>query len=305
MNILVIKHGALGDFVMASGAMKSIRNQYPNEKIILLTENKNIKFFHSIPYFNILEVDNRKSIFISLFMIFKLIFKHKINLVIDLQNSSRTQFYHFFINKFSKVKISSSRKHSHYRYFIPHQGEEHVITGLNKQLSLIGFKNFENPDLNWMIKNPHQILKKKYIILIPGASHKESYKKWSEKGYAELSNYFIKKGFDIYLTGSKQDIKTIELIQKKCPEAINKINESKIENFLELCTNSSFIVANDTGPTHIAALSNRPLFWIAIDNSISKSCQPFGKKIIPILSENLLEIKSSDVIDKIQSSDLS
>ena len=163
MNILVIKHGALGDFVMASGAMKSIRNQYPNEKIILLTENKNIKFFHSIPYFNILEVDNRKSIFISLFMIFKLIFKHKINLVIDLQNSSRTQFYHFFINKFSKVKISSSRKYSHYRYFIPPQGEEHVITGLNKQLSLIGFKNFENPDLNWMIKNPHQILKKNIL----------------------------------------------------------------------------------------------------------------------------------------------
>lgn len=94
MNILVIKHGALGDFVMASGAMKSIRNQYPNEKIILLTENINIKFFHSIPYFNILEVDNRKSIFISLFMIFKLIFKHKINLVIDLQNSSRLSLIH-------------------------------------------------------------------------------------------------------------------------------------------------------------------------------------------------------------------
>jgi len=83
MNILVIKHGALGDFVMASGAMKSIRNQYPNEKIILLTEIKILNFFYSIPYFNILEVDNRKSIFISLFMIFKLNFLNiKINLVI-------------------------------------------------------------------------------------------------------------------------------------------------------------------------------------------------------------------------------
>jgi len=305
MSILVIKHGALGDFVMASGAMKSIRNKYPNEKIILLTENINIKFFHSIPYFNILEVDNRGSIFFSLLKIFKLIFEHKIDLVIDLQNSSRTQFYHFFIKKFSKVKISSSRKYSHYRYFIPPQGYEHVITGLNKQLSLIGFKTFENPDLNWMIKNPHKILKKKYIILIPGASHNGSYKKWSEDSYADLSNYFIKQGFDIYLTGSKQDIKTIELIQEKCPAAINKINESKIENFLELCVNSSFIVANDTGPTHIAALSNRPLFWIAIDNPISISCQPFGEKIIPILSENLIDIKSPDVINIIQTSDLS
>ena len=81
MNILVIKHGALGDFVMASGAMKSIRNQYPNEKIILLTENKNIKFFHSIPYFNILEVDNWKSNVYGDEPREKLIFKHK-----NLQN---------------------------------------------------------------------------------------------------------------------------------------------------------------------------------------------------------------------------
>ena len=43
MNILVIKHGALGDFVMASGAMKSIRNYFPEDNILLLTEEKNIR----------------------------------------------------------------------------------------------------------------------------------------------------------------------------------------------------------------------------------------------------------------------
>ena len=305
MNILVIKHGALGDFVMASGAMKSIRNYFPKDNILLLTEEKNIKFFKSIPYFNSIKKDNRKSMFFSIFTLFNIIFSQKINLIIDLQNSSRTQMYHFFVSKFTKVKISSSRNYSHYRYIIPKQGDEHVIQGLNNQLFLLGLKTFEDPNLSWMIQNSNQQVKKKYIILIPGASKTGSYKKWPEDRYAKLSNHFIENGFDIYLTGSNEDLKTMELIRATCPLAKIKIKESKIENFLELCQNASFIVANDTGPTHIAALSNRPLFWIAIDNSISKACQPFGKRVIPILSKNLLEIDPKKVIERINSIKLS
>ena len=305
MNILVIKHGALGDFVMASGAMKSIRNYFPEDNILLLTEEKNIKFFKSIPYFNSIKKDNRKSMFFSIFTLFNIIFSQKINLIIDLQNSSRTQMYHFFVSKFTKVKISSSRNYSHYRYIIPKQGDEHVIQGLNNQLFLLGLKTFEDPNLSWMIQNSNQQVKKKYIILIPGASKTGSYKKWPEDRYAKLSNHFIENGFDIYLTGSNEDLKTMELIRATCPLAKIKIKESKIENFLELCQNASFIVANDTGPTHIAALSNRPLFWIAIDNSISKACQPFGKRVIPILSKNLLDIDPKKIIEKINSIKLS
>ena len=305
MNILVIKHGALGDFVMASGAMKSIRNYFPKDNILLLTEEKNIKFFKSIPYFNSIKKDNRKSMFFSIFTLFNIIFSQKINLIIDLQNSSRTQMYHFFVSKFTKVKISSSRNYSHYRYIIPKQGDEHVIQGLNNQLSLLGLKTFEDPNLSWMIQNSNQQVQKKYIILIPGASKTGSYKKWPEDRYAKLSNHFIENGFDIYLTGSNEDLKTMELIRATCPLAKIKIKESKIENFLELCQNASFIVANDTGPTHIAALSNRPLFWIAIDNSISKACQPFGKRVIPILSKNLLDIDPKKIIEKINSIKLS
>ena len=74
MNILVIKHGALGDFVMASGAMKSIRKHFAKDNILLLTEEKNINFFKLIPYFNSFKKDNRKSIFFSIFTILNIVF---------------------------------------------------------------------------------------------------------------------------------------------------------------------------------------------------------------------------------------
>jgi ADP-heptose:LPS heptosyltransferase len=39
-NILIIKHGALGDLIQADGIIKSIRYEHKNARLILLTFKK-------------------------------------------------------------------------------------------------------------------------------------------------------------------------------------------------------------------------------------------------------------------------
>ena len=39
-NILIIKHGALGDLIQADGIIKSIRCEHKNAKLILLTSKR-------------------------------------------------------------------------------------------------------------------------------------------------------------------------------------------------------------------------------------------------------------------------
>ena len=34
-NILIIKHGSLGDIIQANGAMKDIKQNFPNDKVLL------------------------------------------------------------------------------------------------------------------------------------------------------------------------------------------------------------------------------------------------------------------------------
>ena len=36
-NILIIKHGSLGDIVQISGVLKDIRENHPDNKILILT----------------------------------------------------------------------------------------------------------------------------------------------------------------------------------------------------------------------------------------------------------------------------
>ena len=109
MNILVIKHGSLGDIFLSVGAIQSIRQHYPDAKLFLLTQSNYKNILNKFPEVDTILEDNRDHIILSISKILGFVNKHQINLIIDLQNSSRTQFYNFFIKYFTKAKILSDQ----------------------------------------------------------------------------------------------------------------------------------------------------------------------------------------------------
>ena len=44
-NILIIKHGSLGDLIQANGAIKDIKNFYKNRKVFLLNLSTLCNFY--------------------------------------------------------------------------------------------------------------------------------------------------------------------------------------------------------------------------------------------------------------------
>src|SRR6056300_1709102 len=300
MNILVIKHGSLGDIFLSVGAIQSIRQHYPDARLFLLTQSNYKNILNKFPEVDTILEDNRDHIILSISKILGFVNKHKINLIIVLQNSSRTQFYNFFIKYFTKAKILSARKFSTYAYNQKPLGIQHITENHKDQLSKIGINAYQISNLNWMIKKNNVIEKKPYVIFIPGASKTGDYKRWPINNYGVIGNYLANKNYDIYLTGSKLDEDIINKIIKICPTAKNKIEESKIDDFYDLCLNSRLIISNDTGPAHIAGLSNQHLIWLANDNKISFSCHPLGRNVHKIKSKSVKDINPNEVIKKIE-----
>ncbi len=297
MNILVIKHGSLGDLVLSFGAIKTLKENYPNSNIYLLTQSNYKKIFRNLPYVNKILVDNRISIFPSVKNILKIVKEKKIDLLIDLQNSTRTEIYNLFIKIFTKSKILSSRKFSSYKYEQKKLGVQHITKNHQEQLKYLEINNYSQPDLNWMLKG--DIKPSNKIIFIPGASKSGEYKKWPSDKYAQVAKYLVSRNYEIYLTGSNLDLNTINEIIKICPESKNKINESKIEDFYQLCMSSELIITNDTGPAHIAGLTNKNVIWIANDNEISRSCYPLGDNLHKVTASNVKNISVNTIINKI------
>ena len=59
-NILIIKHGSLGDIIQANGAIKDIKKNFSDQKVMLLTTPPYANFMSSCPYIDGVLIDQRK-----------------------------------------------------------------------------------------------------------------------------------------------------------------------------------------------------------------------------------------------------
>ncbi len=292
-KILIIKHGSLGDIAFALNAINSIKKKYSKSEIHLLTENKFKNFFLKSNYFNKIINDNRKNILINLFVIFRIIY-NRYDLIIDLQNSQRTNTYNFFFKLFSKAKINGSRSNAHLEYFNRINKNISATEGIFNQLNLINVSEVED-NFDWLNTNINED-SQNIVLLIPGVSKSGLKKQWSPFNYGKLAEYLNKKNYSVIIVGTKYDTKTEQTIKKICPKVISKIDLSPPEYIYSLAKKSRLIVTNDTGPGHIAALSKSNILWLALDNNVSKSNLPEKNFSYKILKKDMSMIKIDAVI---------
>ena len=296
-KILLIKHGSLGDIVFALEPILSIQKKFNNSVIDLVTEEKFIPFFKKIKMFDQFLIDNRAG-FLSSFSLIRKIINGKYDLIIDLQNSKRTNFYHFFIKIFSNSRINGSRSFVHDRYIIPIQGKESPTQGLYNQLKLLDIDKSDH-DFSWLISNKEDqsIEHKDVVLVIPGVSKSGRAKQWSPDKYQQLCSFLESKGYFICLVGTKDDASSFQPILDGCKKIINLIDKSPPEIIYSIATKSQLIISNDTGPGHIATLSKVNTLWLALDNSVTKANLSYRENSHLLLKEKMEDLSVNEVQD--------
>ena len=297
-KILIIKHGSLGDIVFALEAMFSIRNHFKNSNIILLTEKKFKNFFEKSKYFDEIIFDDRAGLFNSL-KILNILIKQKFDLVIDLQNSKRSNLYNFFLRYLSKSLINSNRFNANFKYFVKPKGMESPKEGLNNQISLIGVKTIID-EYKWLNTSTGIIDFKNLILIIPGTSKSGKYKQWPEKNFIDLCIRLENDGNKICIVGTKNDKKIIRNIVENCNSALDFTEKSPPEIIFSIAKKCQLVVTNDTGPGHIAALSKNKILWLAINNLITKINIEDNKFNQKIVSHKIEKIAVGEVYNKIK-----
>jgi len=303
-KILLIKHGSLGDIVFALEPILAIHNKFNNSVIDLVTEEKFIPFFKKIKMFDQFLVDNRAGL-LSTFSLIRKIINGKYDLIIDLQNSNRTNLYHFFIKIFSSSRINGSRSFVHDRYIIPSQGKESPTQGLYNQLKLLNIDVID-PDFSWLAsgKEDQSIDNKEIVLVIPGVSKSGRAKQWSPSKYQQLCSVLESKGYYICLVGTKHDAASFQLILDHCKNIINLIDKSPPEIIYTVASKSKLIISNDTGPGHIAALSKVNTLWLALENNVTKSNLSFRQNSHLLLKNKMEDLSVKEVQDYISKNKL-
>ena len=303
-NILVIKHGSLGDIVQISGVLSDIRESHKNDKIFILTTFSYVELLSRCPFVDGVLIDKRLprwNIF-YLLKLKKMIKKFNFLKVYDLQNSSRTSFYKkylFDVSSWSSTE-TTLKKDTKKKDF----DKEPVLERLKFQLENSGVvvKNSINPEISWSCLNIERIINKysgkKLILILPFSSVHLSHKRWPY--YNQLIDIVKLKHPNlefIVAPGPK------ELEDAKKLNAILITNNTKALNVMELAgliKKSSFIIANDTGPTHIAAHLGKKGIVLFGYHTTAKKVSITTDKLKALTVDNLNNLSAEKVYSEIK-----
>ena len=261
-NILIIKHGSLGDLIQANGAIQDIKNSFKNSKVLLLTSMPYLEFMSGSPYIDGVILDKRlpRWNIIYLFNLKKLLSKYKFTHVFDLQNSNRTKFYKKYI--LSEPVWSSSETSLEKGEKLSNFNKESVLNRLVKQLSKsnIKIKNTKQIDLSWSLKDISRNLKQytndEYILIFPFCSKKHIQKKWPY--YSELIvkiKEIYKNKYPVLVAPGPGEI--IEAKKMNAKVVLDDNKPIKLNYLISLINSAKYIVSNDTGPAHICSHLNK------------------------------------------------
>ena len=263
-NILIIKHGSLGDIAQASGAIQDICDNHKKDKIFILTTKPYVDLFKKHSGIEEVILDKRLPRYrlIYLFLLMKRLKNLKFYKVFDLQNSSRTSFYKRVLFPNSNLATWSSSETT-----LPNNtskdefDKQSVLDRFDHQLkcSDIETEFTTKPDFSWSCSDISNIISNykldKYIILFPFCSpHLES-KKWPFfNELITLIKKHYREEYKIVIAPGPKEIKESALINAETILDNRKsLNISQLSSLIKL---SKFVVANDTGPAHMSAHLN-------------------------------------------------
>jgi len=297
-KILIIKLGALGDFIQALGPIAAIRKAHPKAHITILTTKPFKGFAEDCGYFDAIWLDDRPKLmnigsWVSL--------RKKLNAghftrVYDLQNNDRTNFYFKLFNP--KPEWSGTASGASHRNTSPDRTAGHAFDGHVQTLALAGVKNIKPDPLEWMIEDTkHFPLKKPYVLLVPGCAPERPEKRWPSDQYGRLANMLTKLGFQPVIIGTDAEADATQTIAQACPESLDLTGQTSLKHIATLARHSAGAIGNDTGPMHLIGSTGAPCLVLFSSHSNPIKHAPKGEQVSVLQENNLEDLKSEKVLE--------
>ena len=273
-RILVIRLGALGDFVLSFPAFAAIRAHHADAAITLLTTAPFVDLARRAPWFDRVEIDARPQWWnpVGVLRLARQLRGH--DFIYDLQTSVRSSRYFWLAGRPPWSGIARGSTHPHTN---PLRDLMHTRERQREQLEAAGITDFPVPDLSWLPAGPD--LLPPYALLVPGAAPHRADKRWPVERYGALATILAARGLHPVVIGGETDAPLATTIRAACPEAIDMTGRTDIADIFGIASRATFAVGNDTGPMHLAAASGCRcvvLFSAASDPALTAPRGPDG-----------------------------
>jgi len=303
-RILIIKLGALGDFVQALGPMAAIRKHHAGASVTLLTSKPYVDFAKASGLFDEVWIDEERPKAWQIGRVRRLRQKLKsgdFTHVYDLQTSDRSSFYFHILGPGSRPQWSGIARGCSHPHDNPHRNDMHTIDRQRDQLAHAGITDVDLADLSFADKDVSRFgLAAPYALLVPGGAPHRPAKRWPPARFAELADHLLHAGITPVVLGGPAEGGIAALIEQDAPGTQNLSGKTDFLDIAVLARGAALAVGNDTGPMHMISLAGTPSVVLYSYDSNPKLCGQRGPKVEYIRQESLADLPVERVWNTVQ-----
>ena len=277
-RVLVIKLGALGDFVQAFGPFAAIRDHHPDGEITLLTTLPFAEMAAASPYFDHVWIDGKPRLW-QLGKVAALCARlrsGRFDRVYDLQTSDRSGWYFRLLGpgvEWSGIAKGCSHPHAN-----PRRDLLHTVERQAEQLAMAGIESCPPADLAWAAADLSRFgLPRPFALLCPGGAPHRPAKRWPAAHFADMAVWLAQRGITPVALGTDKEAMEIAAIATACPRAVALTGKTGFLDILALGRQAMLALGNDTGPMHLIAAAGAPALVLFSGDSNPDLCAPRGR----------------------------
>ena len=264
-KVLVIKLGALGDVVMATPLLDAIARHHSHDQLELLTTPAYRPLFEAWPRYHVTSFERhgwRNNLAVLRWL------RHaRFDRIYDLQSNDRSALW---------CALSGSRERvgNHNRYPYTHhpaeawRGQCHIFERMAAVLASAGVtavaatarlpctSEAQRRVADWCVS--HGVTPGRLVLLHAGASPGRAEKIWPY--FAALGQRLLAANYTVVWLGAEPDrARNVELARLG---GIDASGEFSLPELAELGRHAAFAVTNDSGPMHVLAAAEIPVFGL-------------------------------------------
>ena len=293
-NILVIRHGALGDLIIVTGRILQLKEMYPNARFTMMTSSPFVGLVKQFDMFSEIIVDDRKSpLHIGdACRIIRAILAGKFSKVFDFQDKRRTRTYRSILRwlmpkgEMDWYTVRGKSYHISKTSALRCAKEEQADWTLPQRVTDLTFMHGKEEHFH--------LLPERYVLLIPGCSPQHSYKRWPVESYREIVRRLASIGIQAVIIGTESERAECDAICKDLPTAVNMVGLTQMADIPQVAHRALAVLGNDTGPTHMASFSR--VHTIAVFDKRNSRSVMHAPDVSNFVSEDSVSSITPDVV---------
>ncbi|HEX9647044.1 MAG TPA: glycosyltransferase family 9 protein [Alphaproteobacteria bacterium] len=298
-RILVIKLGAMGDWVLATGPFAAIRAHHRDAEITLLTLPEFAGWGGRCGWFDRVWTDDRPGWLRpgAWLALGRRLARAGFARVYDLQTSDRSSLC-FRLWPRPRPEWSGIARGCSHPHANPRRDLMHTVERQAEQLAMAGIAQVPPPSLDWLDGDLAGLdVPARAALLVPGGSAHRPGKRWPADSYAALARGLGARGVTPLLIGAGPEAEVLARIAAAAPGARDLGGRLGLDQLAALARRAEVAVGNDTGPMHVIATAGCPSVVLFSGDSDPALCAPRGPRVRVLRRQPLAELGVAEVAE--------